>query len=50
MKSSPRLVVPSPTLPMKGRVPLSGFDGIEPQTPNHTLPFMGRVGEGMSAS
>jgi hypothetical protein len=40
---------PSPALPIKGRVPLSGSGTIESQAPIHTLPFMGRAGEGESA-
>ena len=39
---------PSPTLPMKGRVPISAYGTIEHEPLTHTLPFMGRAGEGTS--
>jgi hypothetical protein len=41
-----RANVPSLSLPIKGRVPLRVCGTIEPNTPDCTLPFMGRVGEG----
>jgi very-short-patch-repair endonuclease len=39
---------PSPSLPTRGRVPLSGFGTIEPSEPDHTLPLVGTDGEGES--
>jgi hypothetical protein len=42
------LHVPSPTLPIKGRMPLRVRGAIEQKPLASTLPFMGRDGEGMS--
>ena len=39
---------PSPSLPIRGTVPLGGFGMIEPEASDHTLPLVGRVGEGAS--
>jgi hypothetical protein len=37
---------PLPPSPTRGEVPLLVFGPIEENTPGHTLPFMGRDGEG----
>jgi hypothetical protein len=37
---------PSPTLPMKGRVPVCILGTFEDRTHGHTLPLVGRDGEG----
>jgi urease accessory protein len=41
---------PLPSSPMKGEVPSSVFGSILPNPPEGTLPFMGRVGEGVSTT
>jgi very-short-patch-repair endonuclease len=45
---SPSVDVPSPSLPIKGRVPLRDSGTIEPNTPDGTSPFMGEDGRGPS--
>ncbi|GLQ10849.1 hypothetical protein GCM10007913_27810 [Devosia yakushimensis] len=37
---------PLPTSPIKGEVPLCGWDVMLRKTPSSTLPLVGRVGEG----
>jgi hypothetical protein len=41
---------PSPTHPMKGRVPSGERGNIAPQTQDGTSPFMGEVGRGQSTA